>query len=188
MNWQWITTTPTALGMVLVSGVGIYIALLLLTRLTGLRSFSKMSSFDFATTVAFGSIIASTVLSKNPPLASAAFALAVLYALQFSVSRARYLSPRLQRLVDNEPLLLMAGETILKDHLRVARVTEDDLRSKLRMAGVTDRAQVLAVVFETTGDCSVLCKGDRLDPWLLAQVRGAERIPPDLIARHTPAR
>jgi len=188
MNWQWITTTPTALGMVLVSGVGIYIALLLLTRLTGLRSFSKMSSFDFATTVAFGSIIASTVLSKNPPLASAAFALAVLYALQFSVSRARYLSPRLQRLVDNEPLLLMAGETILKDHLRVARVTEDDLRSKLRMAGVTDRAQVLALVFETTGDCSVLCKGDRLDPWLLAQVRGAERIPPDLIARHTPAR
>jgi len=188
MNWQWITTTPTALGMVLVSGVGIYIALLLLTRLTGLRSFSKMSSFDFATTVAFGSIIASTVLSKNPPLASAAFALAVLYALQFSVSRARYLSPRLQRLVDNEPLLLMAGETILKDHLRAARVTEDDLRSKLRMAGVTDRAQVLAVVFETTGDCSVLCKGDRLDPWLLVQVRGAERIPPDLIARHTPAR
>lgn len=185
MNWQWITTTPTALGMVLVSGVGIYIVLLVLTRATGLRSFSKMSSFDFATTVAFGSIIASTLLSKNPPLANAAFALAVLYGLQYGVSQARHFSPRLQRLVDNEPLLLMAGETVLHDNLRAARVTLDDLRSKLRMAGVTDRSQVLAVIFETTGDCSVLCNGDRLDPWLLVQVRGAERIPADLIIRHT---
>lgn len=183
MNWQWITTTPVTLSMVLISGVAIYIVLLALTRLTGLRSFSKMSSFDFATTVAFGSVIASTLVSQNPPLASAAFALAVLYGLQYLVSRARHFSPRLQRLIDNEPLLLMAGETVLHDHLRAARVTPDDLRSKLRVAGVTDRSQVLAVIFETTGDCSVLCKGDHLDPWLLTQVRGAERIPGDLVRR-----
>ena len=184
MNWQWITTTGTTLAMVLISGIGIYLVLLALTRLAGLRSFSKMSSFDFATTVAFGSIIASTLLSKNPPLASAAFGLAVLYGLQYTVSRARHFSPRIQRLVDNEPLLLMAGDEILEDNLRAARVTEDDLRSKLRLAGVTDRRQVLAVVFETTGDCSVLCTGDTLDPWLLAQVRGADRLPADLITRH----
>lgn len=180
MNWQWITATGTTLAMVLVSGIGIYVALLALTRLAGLRSFSKMSSFDFATTVAFGSIIASTLLSKNPPLASAAFGLAVLYGLQYTVSRARHVSPRIQRLVDNEPLLLMAGERVLEANLRIARVTEDDLRSKLRMAGVTDRRQVLAVVFETTGDCSVLCRGDTLDPWLLSEVRGTEQLEPEL--------
>ena len=185
MNWQWITTTSTSLAMVLVSGIGIYIVLLALTRLAGLRSFSKMSSFDFATTVAFGSIIASTLLSKNPPLASAAFGLAVLYGLQYTVSRARHFSPRIQRLVDNEPLLLMAGNEILEDNLCASRVTEDDLRSKLRLAGVTDRRQVLAVVFETTGDCSVLCTGDTLDPWLLDRVRGADRLPAELITRHS---
>lgn len=183
IDWQWITTTGTTLFMVLVSGIGIYLALLALTRLTGLRSFSKMSSFDFATTVAFGSIIASTLLAKNPPLASAAFGLAVLYGLQYTVSRARHSSRRIQHLVDNEPLLLMAGETILRDNLRAARVTEDDLRSKLRLAGVTDRSQVLAVVFETTGDCSVLCRGEVVDPWLLSQVRGAEHMQPEMLAR-----
>jgi hypothetical protein len=176
MNWQWLNTSGTTLFMVLISGIGIYISLLALTRLAGLRSFSKMSSFDFATTVAFGSIIASTLLSKNPPLASAAFGLAVLYGLQYAVSRARQASTAIQWLVDNEPLLLMAGREILYDNLKKARVTEDDLRSKLRLAGVTDREQVLAVVFETTGDCSVLARGERLDPWLLSQVRDAERL------------
>ena len=176
MNFQWLTSSATTLTMVLISGIGIYIALLVLTRLAGLRSFSKMSSFDFATTVAFGSIIASTLLSKNPDLLSAAFGLAVLYGLQYAVSRARHASAAIQNLVDNEPLLLMAGDEVLYDNLRIARVTEDDLRSKLRLAGVTDREQVLAVVFETTGDCSVLAHGDRLDPWLFDRVRDADRL------------
>ena len=176
MDAQWLTSSATTFWMVLLSAIGIYIALLVLTRLTGLRSFSKMSSFDFATTVAFGSIIASTLLSKNPPLASAAFGLAVLYGLQYTVSRARHASPAIQRLVDNEPLLLMAGREVLHENLAAARVTEDDLRSKLRLAGVNDRNQVLAVIFETTGDCSVIAGDDAIDPWLVKRVRGGERL------------
>lgn len=176
MNWQWISTSGTTLVMVFVSGIGTYAALLTLTRVAGLRSFSKMSGFDFATTVAFGSILASTLLSKDPPVASAVFGLVLLYGLQYTVSKARQFSPRIQRLVDNEPLLLMAGTRIITENMRTARVTEDDLRSKLRLAGVTDRRQVLAVVFETTGDCAVLREGDTLDPWLLTKVRGAEHL------------
>lgn len=176
---EWLGTTVPTLVMVGVSAVGIYATLLVLTRAAGLRSFSKMSSFDFATTVAFGSIIASTLLSKNPPLAAAAFGLAVLYALQYSVSRARQTFKRVQRLVDNEPIVLMAGAHPIPEHLKMARVTEDDLRSKLRMHGITDRQQVRAVIFETTGDFSVLRMDEALDSWLLTGVRGAALIPRD---------
>lgn len=34
-----------------------YVAVILLTRLAGVRSFSKMSGFDFAVTVAIGSFL-----------------------------------------------------------------------------------------------------------------------------------
>jgi uncharacterized membrane protein YcaP (DUF421 family) len=177
IDWSWITTTGTALLMVLLSGLGIYAALLLLTRLTGLRSFSKMSSFDFAITVALGSVIASTLLTKDPSLLVGAFGLAVLYAIQYAVSKARRLTAAVERLVDNVPLVVMAGERVLTDHLDKARMTEDDLKSKLRMAGVTHPGQVLAVVFETTGDVSVVKRTDEVDPWIFEGVRGAGEIP-----------
>jgi uncharacterized membrane protein YcaP (DUF421 family) len=82
-------------------------------------------------------------------------------------------------LVDNPPLLLMAGAQVLHDNLRRARVTEADLRAKLREANVLHPGQVRAVVFESTGDLSVLhgpADGPPLHPALLAGVRDAERL------------
>lgn len=173
---DWFTTSSTELLMVLLSGLGIYALLLLLTRLAGLRSFSKMSGFDFAVTVATGSLVASTLLAKEPPLLRGAFALVVLFGIQYSVSKARRLTSLAERLVDNEPLLLMAGEKVLSDHLEAARITEEDLKSKLRMAGVTHPRQLLAVVLETTGDVSVLKITGEVDRWLFEGIRGAERL------------
>ena len=176
IDWSWITTTGTDLLMVLLSGLGIYAALLLFTRLSGLRSFSKMSTFDFAITVAFGTILASTLLVRDPPLLTGVFGLAVLFGIQYAVSRARCLHNTATEVIDNEPLLVMAGEEVLSDHLEEARMTEADLRSKLRVAGVTHPSQVLAVVIETTGDVSVLKTSERVDPWLFEKVRGADRL------------
>lgn len=177
IDWNWIAATATSLLMVLLSGVGIYLALLLLTRVSGLRSFSKMSSFDFAITVAFGSVIASTILAEDPPLLVGMTGLAVLYLMQYGVSRGRRMSSAVERLVDNEPLLVMAGADVLSEHLDEARMTEDDLRSKLRMAGITHPDQVLAVVFESTGDVAVLKAGQDVAPWIFEGVRGAGRLP-----------
>lgn len=176
INWTWITTTGSDLLMVLITGLGIFAALLVLTRLAGLRSFSKMSSFDFSITVAFGSIMASTLVTKNPPLLTGAFALAVLYAIQYGVSKSRRLTRAIEHLVDNEPLLVMVGTTVLTEQLNIARMTEEDLKYKLRSAGITHPNQVLAVVLETTGDVSVLKTGSGVDPWLFAGIRGVEKL------------
>ena len=50
MDLSWIVTSWSAVLMVVISTIGIYIALIAYTRMAGLRSFSKMSSFDFAIT------------------------------------------------------------------------------------------------------------------------------------------
>ncbi len=180
MNWDWITATWPALLGVLLSGLGAYLFLLLCVRLAGLRSFAKMSSFDFAITVAMGSLLATTIIARNPPLLQGIAGLVVLFGLQFTLSHLRRATSWVPRLVDNSPLLLMAGSEVISDNLDRARMTEDDLKSKLRMAGITHPEQVLAVVMETTGDVAVLKSsdaGDRgLDLELFSGVRGAERL------------
>jgi uncharacterized membrane protein YcaP (DUF421 family) len=175
---SWFVTSGTAVLGALLSVVGIYVALILLTRWGGLRSFSKMSSFDFAITVALGSLIASTVLTPDPPLLLAVVALAALYAVQMGVAKARERSEAVANAVDNAPLLLMAGREVLHENLRRAKVTESDVRAKLREANVLSLDHVHAVVLESTGDVSVL-HGDPdadLDLSLFDGVQDAKRL------------
>lgn len=165
MNWAWITSPWSSVAMGILSAVGVYAALVIYTRLAGLRAFSKMSSFDFAITVAFGTVLGSTLLTRNPPLVQGIVGLGVLYLIQYVVSRLRRPPLRLSRFVDNEPLLLMDGSELLHDNLQAGRMTEADLRAKLREANVNRWEEVRAVVMETTGDVSVL-HGDPDDPGL----------------------
>lgn len=169
---KYFGTSWEALLAIFLGAFGIYAAVILFTRISGKRSFSKMSSFDFAMTVAIGSIIASTVLTTSVSLIQGVVGLAAVYFLQISAAYLRRY-PFFHNLIDNTPLLLMDGPNILEDNLRKARVTDGDLRAKLREANVIKLSQVKAVVFETTGDISVLHTSDEnkeLEDWLLKDV------------------
>lgn len=175
MDLSWIVTSWDALVMVFISTVGIYVALIFFTRFGGLRSFSKMSSFDFAVTVAIGSIIATSLLSSDPPLLQSVVALGILYAVQMTIARLRVNSTAIGKMVDNKPILLMNGTKILDKNMDKAGVTHSDLWAKLREANVTQLNQIKAVVMESTGDISVLHhekNGHELDPILLKGVIG----------------
>lgn len=169
---KWFTSDwPTIIAIVL-TAVGIYLAVIIFTRLAGKRSFSKMSSFDFAMTVAVGSVIASTVLSASVSLIDGIVGLGTIYLLQISIAILRRFE-LIQKTVDNSPLLLMDGKEVLHENLKKARVSEDDLRGKLREANVLHLGQVRAVVFETTGDISVLHTDDsnqEIEEWLMKNV------------------
>ena len=173
---EWLTTDWQALLMIAVTTVGIYIGVVVSIRMVGLRSLSKMSSFDFAMTVAIGSLVASTVLSKSTPLANGIFALFCILGLQWCVAKLRLRSESFEGWVDNCPMLLMDGETMLRDNMRKTRVTESDLIAKLREANVIQISEVYAVVLETTGDISVLHgkKDLELDDKLLQGVNRGE--------------
>lgn len=174
---DWLTTSWSEALHIAVSSVGILAAVVVLIRLNGLRSLSKMSSFDFAVTVAVGSIVASTLLGDSASLLEGIIGVAALLLTQRVVSYAR-VHAGASVLVDNQPVVLMAGEHMLDDALERTRVTRDDIRGKLREANVLDLSEVYAVVLESTGDISVLHgnQGKSLDARLLEDVEGSEHV------------
>lgn len=147
-------TSWSSLVLIVIATVGIFASTVFYTRILGLRSFSKMSSFDFAITVAVGSLVASVSLTSSS-LLTGVVALGTLFATQGVISLLRRVA-QFSRIVDNQPVLLMAGERMLSDNLLKAKVTEDDVRGKLREANVYNYHTLRAVVLETTGDISVI--------------------------------
>ncbi len=174
MDLSWITTSYSAATIVLLTAIGVYIALIIFTRIAGLRSFSKMSSFDFAVTIAIGALAASVIIAPDPPLLQGLAAIASLYILQISTNYLRRRYDLVAKWIDNEPLLLMQGSKILEKNLKKVRVSRKELRYKLREANVTRLSQVKAVVLESTGDVSVLHHANSdhdIDNELLKDVR-----------------
>ncbi|MBT8319590.1 MAG: DUF421 domain-containing protein [Gramella sp.] len=169
---KWFQFKEVDLLAIILTTLGIFVAVIICTRLVGKRSFSKMSSFDFAMTVAIGSMIATTVLSKSVSFWDGVIGIATVYVLQIAVAFLRRYKA-VKKVVDNSPLLLMDGKNILFDNLKKAKVTEEDLRSKLREANVIRLKEVRAVIFEATGDISVMHTGDDnedLEDWLIKDV------------------
>ena len=170
---RWLSTDWEQAALVVASSIGILAAVIVVVRLSGLRSFSKMSSFDFAITIATGSIIATTAATSSS-LANGALALAVLYLCQWAIAQVRRRTSFGSTVFDNQPLLLMVDGAMIDENLTHARVTRDDVRAKLREANVLRLEDVRAVVLETTGDVTVLHGEGPVDEELLHGVRGTE--------------
>lgn len=144
----------------------VFIIVIVYTRIFGLRSYSKMSNFDFAITIAIGSVIASIILNTQESVLIGLFALLLLYALKLVTS---YLQSRFgwfNQITSNKPILLMFEGEILYENLKKEKITKDELIAKLREANVMKMSEVRAVVLETTGDVSVL-HGEDLEDNLL---------------------
>ena len=158
MNWNyftkdldWSTFFSVVLGAVL-----IYIILIGYTRIFGLKSFSKMTGFDFINTIAIGNIFAMSIGTGSPKLLMGALIIGILYGFNYIISLVLFKNNVAQDLMDNSPVLLMKDGKIIERALEKTKVTKDELRGKLREANVLQLSQVKAVVLETTGDVSVL--------------------------------
>ncbi|MEP2775349.1 MAG: YetF domain-containing protein [Luteolibacter sp.] len=143
----------------------------LVVRVIGLRSFSKMTAFDFITTVATGSLLATAAGADSwSAFFQSSGAMFALLAMQALIAWLRIRSSRWMNQIENEPILLMEDGVVISANMTKARVTKEDLLAKLREANVLQFSQVRAVVLETTGDISVL-HGDELEEELLESVR-----------------
>lgn len=153
-NWlsaPWPVIWKTVLSVILILS-----ALLLIVRLYGLRSFAKMSSVDFASTIATGSILASVAMSTDQSLMKGAIAVFTVMGFQQLFSYVKRQSNAVEQISENSPKYLMIGERIIDKNMRSSGITHSDLMAKLREANVLQFSQIKAVVFETTGDVSVL--------------------------------
>jgi uncharacterized membrane protein YcaP (DUF421 family) len=152
-NWQTLWRT-------LIIGGFAYLTLLLLLRISGRRTLSKMNAFDLVVTVSLGSTLATILLNKDVALAEGALALALLIGMQFIVTWTSVRVSWFKKLITGEPALLFYQGQHLSAALKHSRVTREEIKAAARAAGFDDLSDIGAIVLETDGSFSVLKKGD----------------------------
>jgi uncharacterized membrane protein YcaP (DUF421 family) len=161
---------------VVVVGALAYAALVLLLRVSGKRTLSKMNAFDLVVTVALGSTLATVILSKDVPLAEGVAAFALLIGLQFVITWLAVRSTTVSRLVKADPTLLLYQGRFLPKQMRRMRVLEEEVRAAIREQGIAALDDVEAVVLETDGSFAVVKRSE--DPaTALGELMPADRPP-----------
>ncbi|MFZ0258098.1 MAG: YetF domain-containing protein [Gammaproteobacteria bacterium] len=150
-SWQ-------SLGRIAVVGVSAYAALLLLLRVSGKRTLSKMNAFDFVVTVALGSTLATILLSKDTALAEGMLALGLLIFLQFIITWLSVRSKAVSHLIKAEPKLLFHRGEFLQKAMKAERVNEEEILQAMRSQGFGELEEAEAVVLETDGSLSIIRK------------------------------
>ena len=164
-------TILTAIGIVYV---------IALTRIVGLRSFSKMTNFDFVITVASGTVLAGMGRATDwQGFAQAAVVMFALFAVQLVIAKVRKKSETFEETIQNDPVLLMIDGRFCTEAMSKTRVSRSDIIAKLRESNTMSFDEVRAVVLETTGDISVM-HGDNLDPAILEGVDDVRDPSPEL--------
>ncbi len=163
-----------SLGRIALTGVLIYVAVILLLRLTGKRTLSKWNAFDFIVTIALGSTLATAVVSEQTALFEGILALGLLMGLQYVATWFSVRSDTVRHFLKSEPTLLLYKGEFRHHAMRQERVTDSEVRAALRAHGIGTVEQVGAVILETDGTFTVIEDFDADLPSALIDVAGFE--------------
>lgn len=167
-NWM-------GLGRVLVVGPLAYFALIVLLRVSGNRTLSKMNAFDLIVTVALGSTLATALLTEQVALAEGILGFAVLIGLQYAMTWLSARSRVVTELIKSEPKLLVHRGEMLRGAMRSQRVIEPEILQAIRASGLASLDEVEALVLETDGTFAVVRKSP--DPDDTSALANIDRAP-----------
>lgn len=165
----------TGIWRTFVVGILAYITLILLLRISGKRTLSKMNAFDFVVTVAIGSTLATILLSKTVALLEGILALALLIFLQYAITWASIHYKFTSRIVKSEPRLLYHKGEFINKAVKEERIMKEEILQAVRNQGIASLTNVQSVVLETDGSFSIIKSSGESNQSTLSNVqKGSE--------------
>jgi uncharacterized membrane protein YcaP (DUF421 family) len=144
------------IARIIVVGSLAYLSLILLLRLSGKRTLTQMTAFDFIITIAIGSTFGRLITAEGVSLVESITAFAVLIGLQRLISWLTVRSSAVEKLVTADPTLLYFRGQFLQKAMREQRVTESELLGIVRQNKIGSLREVEAIVMENSGTIAVI--------------------------------
>ena len=132
-----------------------YGVLIVVIRLMGKRQLGQLEPSEFVVTMLVANLASIPLEETNLPLHSGLIPIATVLALELLLTFLSLKSIRLRKILCGKPVILVENGNILQKNLRQARVSLDELTSKLREKDVLDIRTVQYAILETGGNLSV---------------------------------
>lgn len=166
---------PHRIPVVMIATLGIYLAFMILVKLFGSRVLTSMTASDAVIIIMFGAVAGRVIVGNPPTLAAGVIGLFTLMLLEAAFGTFRQFV-KWSKLIDRRPVLLVYKGELQEDNMAFAHITERDVNSAVRKAGLGRRTDVQLMILEPTGHISVIRRGQLVDASVFKDVLGSERI------------
>lgn len=135
----------------------VYFIMLVIFRLAGNRSIAQLTAFDFVLLLIVSEAIQQAMITSDSSLTNAFLLVLTLVGLDIMMSLWKQRSPRVEKILDGVPVLIMENGKLHHDRMKRERVDEGDILASARERhGVERLDQVKHALVEATGGISVI--------------------------------
>ena len=160
-----------SLGRIALLTVLSYVTVVVLLRISGKRTLSKMNPADFIVTLALGSTLSTMILNKDVPLLNGTLAFGMLILLQYGVTWLSVHVPQVKGIITSDPVLLVYQGRVLDEVMTQQRVKIEEIYLSARERGISDIREIGAGVLETTGSITIISQVDSAQDSALEDVQ-----------------
>lgn len=162
MDWHSMFAQDTPLLEIIVRGSAVYVSLFVLLRVVLKREAGQVAITDILVIVLIADAAQNAMAANYKSITDGVALVAVLVFWAFFLDWLAYRVPWFERLIKPPRLALVRSGRMLRKNMHQELITEDELRSQLRLQGVDDLASVEAAYVEHDGRISVIqAKPDR---------------------------
>jgi uncharacterized membrane protein YcaP (DUF421 family) len=137
--------------------VAIWFVLMILFRVTGKRTLSQATTFDFVLLLIVGEATQQALLGEDFSITMAAIVIATLFAIDRVADFLGYKFPKLDKVMESVPVILVDDGKLLEDRMKRAHVGAEEILQSAREAhGLESMDQVKYAVLEKSGGISVV--------------------------------
>jgi len=138
-------------------GASIYVFLMVLFRIAGKRSLGQVTTFDFVLLLIISEATQQALLGNDFSMTNAFLLITTLVAMDVGLTLWKRRSPRLDRLLEGTPLILVEDGKPLRDRMHKSRVDEADVLAAARaLQGLERMEQIKYAVLERSGGISIV--------------------------------
>jgi uncharacterized membrane protein YcaP (DUF421 family) len=144
------------MGIVLHS-CAIYIFLIIIFRIAGKRSLAQVTTFDFVLLLIIGEATQQALLGDDFSLSNAFLVIITLVGLDIGLSLWKQHFPKVEKLLDDMPLVIVENGQMLTDRMEKARIDQEDVLAAAReRQGLERMEQIKYAVLERGGGISII--------------------------------
>ena len=138
----------------------VYGFLVLVFRIAGKRSLKDVTTFDFVLLLVISESTQQALVGEDYSLTNALVVITTFVMIDIGLSVLKQRSPRVERLLDGVPLIIVENGTPLGDRMRKTRTDEEDVLEAAReLRGLERMDQIKYAVLERNGNISIVPKG-----------------------------
>ena len=140
-----------------IRGAVVYLFLLVLFRLSGQRALAQITTFDFVLLLIISEASQQALIGNDNSMTHAALVVTTLVGLNILLSVIKQRSKRLEKILEDVPLVLVDDGKPLRERMDKVRVDEDDILEAARACQGLERLdQIKYAVLERSGDITIV--------------------------------